>query len=47
MGSDLVELDPEGLRDRDQLEMVSDLLQVQPLVLQRLERPLPDPVLAG
>lgn len=33
-GSDLVELNAEGLRDRDQLEMVVDLLEMEALVLQ-------------
>ena len=44
--SDRVELDPELLRMAGQVKHVDDVLAVEPLVFQRLERPLPDAVLA-
>lgn len=40
VGPDGVELDSEGFGFSDQVEGVVDLLAVQPLVLQRLERAL-------
>ena len=44
--SDRVELDPELLGVAGQVKHVEDVLAVEPLVLQRLERPLPHAVLA-
>ena len=44
--SDRVELDPEFLRVAGQVKHVGDVLAVEPLVLQRLERSLPHTVLA-
>ena len=44
--SDRVELDPEFLRVSGQVKHVEDVLAVEPLILQRLERPLPHAVLA-
>jgi hypothetical protein len=43
---DGVELDPECLGFADEIEWVVDRFEVESLVLQRLEAPLPDPVLA-
>lgn len=42
--SDRVELDPELLRVAGQVKHVEDVLAVEPLVLQRLERSLPHAV---
>ena len=47
VGPDRVELDPVGLGLAGQVEGVVDGLAVEPLVLKRLESPLPDAVLAG
>jgi hypothetical protein len=44
--SDRVELDPELLRVSGQVKHVDDVLAVEPLVLQRLERSLPHAVLS-
>jgi hypothetical protein len=44
--ADRVELDPEVLAVGQQVVPVIDLLPVEPLVLQRLGRPLADTVLA-
>lgn len=47
MWSDGVELDPIGIGLADQVEPIVNLLAVELLVLQALEGPFTDPVLAG
>ncbi len=46
MGSDGVELGPVGIGLAREVERIVDLLAVEPLILQALEGPFTDPVLA-